>query len=294
MSDILVLGMAVADFVFSVETFPTEAKKYRAHGATVVGGGIAANAAVAIARLGGTPHFVGRLGDDPLAGMILAELEAEGVDTGFVHRAKGGHSMFSSVLVDAAGERQIVNFRGDGLTEKTDWIAKAPAAKAVLVDPRWPDGACFALDLAQERGIPGIVDGETPIDERLLAKASHLALSAQGLRDQVDTDDPAAGLEEFADRVPGWACVTDGENGVWYTTASGIAHEPAFRVDVVDTLAAGDVWHGAFALALAEGQPERDAIRFASATAALKCTQFGGRLGTPDRATVLTFLKEYE
>lgn len=292
MTDVLVLGMAVMDFVFSMETLPTAATKYKADRAEMVGGGIAANAAVAIARLGGQAHFLGRLGDDALATMILNELESAGVDTGRVDRAPGGRSMFSSVYVDAAGERQIVNFRGAGLTEATGWIAEAPRSGSVLVDTRWPDGAVAALDLARAWGVPGIVDGEAPIDPRMLERASHVAFSAQGLRSLADGTTLSNALETLAPRLPGWACVTDGENGVWFTGVSGIEHIPAFRVDVKDTLAAGDVWHGAFALALAEGSAEPDAIRFANATAALKCMTFGGRSGTPDRAAVLEFLKE--
>ncbi|NDR57013.1 PfkB family carbohydrate kinase [Aliiruegeria sabulilitoris] len=294
MARILVLGMAAVDFVLSMDVFPSEPTKYRAKAADIVGGGPAANAAVAIARLGGSPSFIGRLGSDPLADLVLNDLEAAGVGTAHVHRAEGGRSSFSSVYVDARGERQIVNFRGEGLTEEVDWIARLPAPDAVLVDTRWPNGAAAALDMAREWNVPGVVDGEAPIDPRLLEKATHVALSAQGLASLEPGDDLAAALERLTARIPGWACVTDGANGVWYTGARGIDHIPAFAVDVVDTLAAGDVWHGAFALSLAEGQAEADAIRFANATAALKCTTFGGRSGTPDRAAVLTFLKEYE
>ena len=238
--------------------------------------------------------MVGRRGEDRLSELGLGVLEAAGVATDHVHRAEGGRSSFSSVYIDAAGERQIMNFRGEGLTEETGWLADIPPARAVLVDTRWPDGAAVALDLARAWGVPGIVDGEAPIDPRLLEKASHVALSAQGLASLVEGDDLAVSLATLAARLPGWACVTDGANGVWYTAAHGIEHIPAFRVTVKDTLAAGDVWHGAFALALAEGQGEPDAIRLANATAALKCMTFGGRSGTPDRAAVETFLKENE
>jgi sulfofructose kinase len=72
-----------------------------------------------------------------------------------------------------------------------------------------------------------------------------------------------------------------------------VIHDPAFPITAVDTLAAGDVWHGAFALGLAEGMPEREAVRFASATSALKCTRFGGRAGAPRRAEVERFLEEH-
>ena len=89
-----------------------------------------------------------------------------------------------------------------------------------------------------------------------------------------------------------WAAVTDGGNGVWYTGVDGVAHIPAFPIKPVDTLGAGDIWHGAFALAIAEGQEAVDGIRFANATAALKCMKPGGREGCPDRAAVLSFLKD--
>ena len=292
MPQILVLGMAAVDFVLSMDVFPNEPAKFRAKAADIVGGGPAANAAVAIARLGGNPSFIGRLGDDPLADLILGDLEEAGVATNHVHRADGGRSSFSSVYVDARGERQIVNFRGEGLTEDVHWITHLPSASAVLVDTRWPNGAAAALERARAWGVPGVVDGEAPIAPRLLETASHVALSAQGLASLEPSADLPSALACLAGRIPGWACVTDGANGVWYTGETGVEHIPAFRVDVVDTLAAGDVWHGAFTLALSEGQDEAQAIRFANATAALKCTIFGGRSGTPDRAAVLTFLKE--
>lgn len=292
MADLFVLGIAVVDFVFAVEALPREATKYRAEDAEIVGGGCAANAAVAITRLGGTASLAAPLGDDPLGDLILADLAAEGVSSGFVQRAVDGRSSFSSVYVDAHGERQIVNFRGTGLARDADWLNGVPPSDAVLVDPRWPDLAAAALDMARAWGVPGVLDGEAPIDRRLLEKASHAALSRSGLQSLCDIDDPADALAQVAADLPGWACVTDGERGVYYTSGTGIQHVPAYDVPVKDTLAAGDVWHGAFALALAEGQAEHPAICFANAAAALKCMQFGGRAGCPSRAAVEKFLKE--
>ncbi|MDJ0630055.1 MAG: PfkB family carbohydrate kinase [Rhodobacter sp.] len=292
MASLLVLGMAVVDFVFAVDTLPDRPQKYRADRADIVGGGPAASAAVAISRLGGHAALAARLGRDALADLILADLKAEGVSTDLVHRGPGGQSSFSSVYVDAGGERQIVNFRGAGLIEETGWLRDATPADAVLVDPRWPGGAEVALDLAHDWGVPGILDGEAPIAQALLQKASHVAFSRTGLQSLTDLTDPAQALADMARRLPGWACVTDGAGGVYHTEASGIAHTAAFQVDARDTTGAGDVWHGAFALALAEGQDEASAIRFANAAAAIKCTRFGGRSGCPDRAAVSAFLKE--
>ncbi len=292
MADVFVLGMASVDFVFGVQTLPREAQKYRAETADIVGGGIAANAAVAIARLGGRAVLATRLGDDALADLIEADLQAAGVNTAFVHRAPNGRSSFSSIYVDAAGERQIVNYRGEGLTAETAWLQGAGPAQAVLADTRWPDGAAAALRMARDWGVPGVLDAEAPVAPELLRTASHVAFSRAGLSSVRDDADAANALRAVAADLPGWACVTDGENGVFHTDGTSIAHLPAFEVPVADTLAAGDVWHGAFALALAEGQTEPAAMRFASAAAALKCMRFGGRAGCPDRAAVTAFLEE--
>lgn len=291
MTSLLVVGVAVVDFIFALENFPTEADKYRTDDAHVVGGGCAANAAVAITRLGGRAHLAARIGDDLIGDLIVSDLEAEHVETSLIPRARGARSSFSSVYLDRDGERQIVNFRGDGLIDDMEWVARAPRVDAVLADTRWTKGAIAALDVAKDQGIPGIVDGEAPMEPAVLERASHVAFSVQGLQSLTTATAPAEALEEIRGDLPGWACVTDGENGVFFTGPNEIEHIPAFDVEVVDTLAAGDVWHGAFALQVAEGAGERTAITFANAVAALKCTSIGGRSGCPGRDEVNEFLK---
>lgn len=293
MTAILVIGVAVADFVFQVEALPQGARKFRAQTAEIVGGGCAANAAVAIARLGGEAHLGARMGDDQMGDVIVADLQAEGVHTALVQRTPNARSSFSSIYVDGTGERQIMNFRGAGLTQDVAWITDAPPVKAVLADTRWTKGAIAALDMARARGVPGVVDAENPMEHAVLAHASHVAFSRDGLQSYAPGPDLPTALAQAADRLDTWAAVTDGANGVWYTTPGGIDHIPAFPITVRDTTGAGDVWHGAFTLALAEGQSEPQAIRFANATAAIKCQTFGGRNGCPDRPELNDFLKEF-
>ncbi len=292
MARVIVAGVAVVDFVFNVDDMPVRPEKYRAKDAMIVGGGCAANAAVAIARLGGDAVLAARLGEDQMADLILADLQRENVDIEFVHQAKGGCSSFSSIYVDAAGERQIMNFRGSGLTRETDWLEEVPQADAILADNRWPDGAAKMMEIARKRGIPGIIDGEDPIDLESLTNASHVAFSRQGLVALTGENDLAKALKMLESNLPSWLCVTDGLAGVYFLQNGKIEHIPAFKVDVKDTLGAGDIWHGAFALCLAEGAAEPDAIEFANAAAAIKCTQYGGRSGCPDRLTTKIFLKE--
>ncbi len=298
MAKILVTGVAVIDFVFQMDEFPDRPEKYRTHEAVISGGGCAANAAVAIARLGGQAMLSSRLGADGVGDMIVQDIETEGVDCNLVKRFEEGRSSFSSVYLNRAGERQIMNFRDPELPMNAEWLAAQipDDLHAVLADTRWPQGAVVAMEAAKKAGIPGIMDAEAPVDEarEALKLASHVAFSAQGLADFSGSEDLKKGLETAAEELGGWLCVTNGEFGVETLAANKRSHIPAFPVEAVDTLGAGDVWHGAFALKLAEGTAEEEAILFANAAAAIKCTKLGGRLGTPDRYAVEDFMKGYE
>jgi sulfofructose kinase len=295
---ILVAGVAVIDFVFEVDTMPDRPQKYRARDAYITGGGNAANAAVAISRLGGRSMLAARLGDDAIADLILDSLRSDAVDTHLVRRFDGRRSSFSSVFVDAAGERQIVNFRDMDLSHDAGWLeAERPRGlSAVLADTRWGKGAATAMELARNTGVPGIIDAEAPVREAqdALRFASHVAFSMQGLADLTGSVDAPAGLLKARTELDAWLCVTDGGNGAWYLEGDTPVHVPAFQVDAVDTLGAGDVWHGAFALMLAEGTSEREAVHFANAAAAVKCSRSGGRAGYPtlDEARKLLFRQQ--
>ncbi len=296
MTKLLIAGVAVIDFVFQVDEMPRRPEKYRARGAEIIGGGGAANAAVTVARLGGDAMLATRLGDDAIADMILAELQRERVDCRLARRLEGKRSSFSSVFIDARGERQIVNFRDMGMSFDADWLTPTLPARfdAALCDTRWPQGGPAILNAARKLGVPAVVDAEAPIHEAMdtLRAGSHVAFSLQGLRDYCGHEDVERGLRQAAQETGAWVCVTDGENGVTFLASGAVGHVPAFAVEVVDTLAAGDVWHGAFALMLGEGMAEPEAIRIANAVAAIKCTRFGGRAGVPTRAEAEAFMRE--
>lgn len=288
---VLVVGVAVADYVFYVDTFPGAAQKYAARDALIVGGGCGGNAAVAVSRLGGQAFLSTRLGDDGTGDIIVQGLEDERVNLSLTDRS-GERSSCSSILIDAAGERQIVNFRGRGLTNATSRLTDAPDVGAVLADTRWSAGAVAAMELARKRGIPGVLDIEAGADPACFAPASHLAFSMQGLKSACPDMSPDAALARIVTEHGGWACVTLGEEGVLVHSKGRVERIPGNPVAAVDTLGAGDVWHGAFALRLAEGADEITAVRFANAAAALKCMRTGGRAGTPVRTEVDIFMRE--
>lgn len=295
MAGVFCLGIATLDYVYGVEHLPTRGEKYRARDLAVVGGGCAGNASAAIARLGGRSWLATRLADDLTGERIVADLAGEGVDTGFARRVAGLRSPVSAILVDAEGERMVVSYSDPAMPEEPDWLPRAlPAgADAVLADTRWGEGTLAALGLARAAGIPGVLDGDRrPPHPDILAAASHVAFSAQALSEVAGEENPRDGLAKLAQEADNWLAVTLGREGVLFIENGAVAHIPAFTVEVVDTLGAGDVWHGAFALALAERKSEREAIRFASAVAAIKCTRFGGRAGSPRRDEVERFLAE--
>jgi len=290
MVKVVCCGMAVIDFMFMVDEMPQRAEKYRASETKIVGGGGAANAAVAVARLGGQGHLAGRLGDDQIADMIVQDLRAEGVNCDLLKRFENGRSSFSSVLVDRAGERQIVNFRGVGFGDEANWPVME--FDAALADTRWAEGAEELMDRARALGVPGVMDAEAPCRETIPESASHVAFSTQGLKDFASTDDLETGLLFASAKLDAWVCVTDGANGIFVVKDGSVKNIPGFEVEVVDTLGAGDIWHAAFALRLGEGADEFGAVVFANAAAALKCRKFGGRAATPERAEVERFLRE--
>ena len=169
-------------------------------------------------------------------------------------------------------------------------------ADALLCDVRWLPAVEAALAAARARDLPRVIDFELVPEagvEAFIGAASHVAFAREALGQLAGTDDIARGLEELSRRTDAWLAVTCGEQGIFWRDDGRLCQQPAFPVEVVDTLAAGDVFHGALALAIAERRPIAQAVRFAAAAAAVKCTRFGGREGIPERAAVEQLLGRY-
>jgi len=299
MKKVICVGHSALDRVFTVDAWPQSSAKVRATSYAEVGGGMAANAAVAIARLGGEAQFWGPAGEDGVADSMRARLEAEGVDARGLRRCAGLTSSTSAILIDARGERLIVSYRGTALAAPADWLAldQMRLASALLADVRWPQGAGAALRAARRAGIPTVIDGDTAdqaILQALAGEAEYAVFSEPGLACFAGASDIEGGLRRALALGARFAAVTQGGRGVSWIEAgppAGLRHLPAFSVPVVDTLAAGDVFHGAFALELARGKPPAEGLRFAAAAAAIKCTRPEGRNGSPSREEVEKFLR---
>jgi sulfofructose kinase len=295
---ILCAGIAVHDHVYRLDRFPVAGTKTRARQFVATGGGCAANAAVAIARLGGEAALAAPLGgppgEDAIGDWILANLARERVDCTGVVRVCPARSPISAIFVDASGERLIVNERDERLSEARPADPERAVADcdALLVDNRFAE---FVLPLclaARAHGMPIVLDGDRPTraSDRLLRTCTHLVFAADGLRATAGCDDLDRALRSIGHAPDAFVAVTDGARGMLWLERGQPRQSPAHPVEVVDTLGAGDVFHGAFALALAERRTAVDALRFAAAAAAVKCTRFGGINGAPTRVEVEQFL----
>ncbi len=293
---LLCVGHIALDLIFSVSEFPDHPTKTPAHRYHRGVGGMSGNAAVALARLGARVDFCGPVGDDATADVFEAVLRAEGVGLSGLRRVSGASSSVSSIIVDSHGERMIFNAKGSALDAPGPFDpAVLDGVDFVLVDPRCPVWAEAALGEARRRAIPTMLDGELSPQadlQRLVPLADWRVFSERGLLAWQDGE-PEALMQGLAAQDPQRRVVrTLGARGVQWCDAQGqLCHMPAAQAGaVVDTLGAGDVFHAALALALAEGQAEREALRFASAAAAIKCSRPDGIAGAPGRAEVEALL----
>jgi sulfofructose kinase len=300
---VLCTGIAVLDMLFRVERFPKPEVKTQASDFRTVAGGNAANAAVAIAHLGARASFTGPLGGpagtDTVGDTLLKLIAEEGIDVTNCPRVDGVPSPISAISIDGRGERAIANFRDERLaqTRPADPDALVANADAVIADNRFPAYVRDVCVAARKRGIPVVLDADEPRPDsiELLSIVSHVVFSAEGLRATAGTDHLGRALVDISKQTTSFVAVTDGANDVlWLDDDGELRQIPAYKVNVVDTLGAGDTFHGAFTLMLAEQVSVRPAMRFAAATAALKCTRYGGILGAPSRAEVDAFLQKNE
>ncbi|WP_431225291.1 sugar kinase [Serratia sp. L9] len=297
MTRIACVGITVQDRLYYVEKLPEGGGKYVANDYREIGGGPAATAAVAAARLGAEVDFIGRVGDDATGQTLLAELTGFGVNVGHVRRCPQARSSQSAVLVDAQGERIIVNHPSPDLPEEAGWLSGIDFGQydVVLADVRWHQGALTAFTLARRAGVTTLLDADvTPQDIRpLVALADHAAFSEPCLSRMTGETDVGNGLRLAKNDKNGQVYVTKGKHGCFWLENDQLKHQPGFKVEVVDTTGAGDVFHGALAVALGSQPDIALAVRYANAVAALKCTRPGGRAGIPNCDQTDSFLASF-
>ena len=302
---LICVGHTAFDRIYTVDAVVAPPAKVPASAYLEIGGGMAGNAAVAIAHLGGDAHFWGPAGDDEIAERMYKDFTHHGVNAMQMRRFAGCTSSHSAILVDAHGERLIVNLRGNALEQNADWLPlkEIASAGALLADVRWPKGSRVALGAARKAGVVTVLDADTATHEvlhGLAGLADYCVFSEPGFAAFTTTSDTRAGLAEALALGAHVAAVTRGERGCEWLSADApdaLHFLPAFKAVPVDTTGAGDTFHGAIALLLAEaqalagGRPFEEILRFASAAAAIKVQRAGAR-SMPSRTEVETFLAQ--
>ena len=277
---ILCIGMPVRDLTFHTPGVPGRGSKENATAFDEICGGNALNGAIGIVRLGGRASICGPMGDarETSSRFIFDQMAHEGIETKHLIHMPGLVTPISAVMIDPSGERTIVTFRDPEL-----WHVKLPDfdtllddCAAILTESRCAE---FCTELCAEairRGIPVIVDVDRAMSlrEGLLNASTHLVFSSEPLQETADVSDDAQALKKIAKLTPSFLAGTRGPRGTIWLDEKG-SGTPAFPMHTVDTLSTGGVFHGALALAITEKQELRQALRFASAAAALKCTRFG-------------------
>lgn len=291
MPSVICAGLIAADLVFQVAAHPDKGSKNRASNSRMIGGGGARNAAVAIARLGGTASLAGAVGEDALGAFIRESLAEQGVAAQHLRCLTGVRTASSAILITPDGERTIINHRDAALFDGGVTLPDGFPFDAALADTRWPQGAADVLLAARRAGKPGVLDAEAPVEHALdaLQAASHIVFSEQGLSDFMGASDAAA-LRGAAQRLGVWVAVTRGAEPVLCHDGQNMTEVATFPVQAQDTLGAGDVWHGAFVLALAQGLAPLVAARRANAAAALKVARKAHQPPLPSAQEVAALL----
>lgn len=289
--DVLCVGYACIDINFKVAHHPGPDEKIRATGMHSCGGGPAANAAVAIARLGGKAAFCGYLGFDTFGEAHLREFIQAGVETASIYRSDAPTPL-AAVTIKPNGARSIVDFAAtESRVPESLGSLRAHPAKVLLLDGHQPLISLQLIKEARAGGIPIVLDAGSVHDGTLslMHQVDYLIASEKFARHYSQENDPRLALAAL-DGIAPVVAVTRGADGVYWQDNDGHHHLPAFDIEAVDTTGAGDAFHGAFALGLAQGKTLKENMRFASAVGALSCLKAGARTALPELQAVQALL----
>lgn len=292
--DVLCAGYATYDLVFSVGRHPLADEKLFSDAFLECGGGPAANAAVAVARLGLRSAFAGYLGNDKYGDLHLEEFKREKMPTELVYRGTDSTAL-TVAIVKPGGERTLISYRAQTspLNPQTLDLEQV-SFRAVLVDGYEPLIADLLVRKACEIGALSILDAGSVSEgtKSLLPQVDYAVCSEKFARDYSHCDDPREALMFLASKNENVA-LTLGERGLVFSFFNRLGRLPAFQIAARDTTGAGDVFHGAFAVSLLETGDDVQALRFASAVSAISCTRLGGRLSFPRRNEVQQYLDKH-
>jgi len=284
-------GENAVDLVCEVPRFPRHDSKTRMESMVRLGGGTVATACVLCARFGLRTRYVGRIGDDEPGEFSRGDLAKEPLDLD-LHTVPGASSHFSVIIVDqATGGRTIIWNKDPGLRYRAREIPldKLLETQCLLLDSHDPAASVVVAKAARTAGVATVLDIDrvTSESEELLSLVDIAIPSLGFLREFVGDTEWRGALETLGKLCSGLLGVTMGEQGAAFVWEEEIFEFPSFPVDVVDSTAAGDVFHGAFMFAVLQGRSLGGCVRFSNAAGALACTHLGARASIPSLNEVL-------
>ena len=304
MTKVIVFGSINMDLVTKTPRLPIAGETLQGYEFFTAAGGKGANQAVAAARLGASTYMVGRLGKDEFGRQLLSDLQAAGVHTDGVLVDEAASSGVAVIAVDDAGENNIIIVAGaNGQVNQQDVERLSdllPGAVALLLQFEVPLPVVLsAAQAARKVGVPVILDpapAKANIPPELYPLVDIITPNeieaSQLVGFPVDGQEAAAKASvKLREWGVGTVIVKLGAQGVCCATGEETFFVPAFSVQSVDTVAAGDAFNGGLAVGLAEGHPLRQAIVWGAAAGAICATQAGAQPSLPDRETFDAFLK---
>jgi ribokinase len=300
---LLVLGSSNTDMIIRLDRLPRPGETILGGEFVTAAGGKGANQAVGAARAGGAVTFIARVGRDFFGDQAVAGFVQDGINVDYVFRDSTRPSGVALIFVAKDGENCIAVASGANARLSPADVRKARSAfagaKALVVQLETPlETVQAAAELAARQGVPVILNPAParPLPDALLRRVSVLTpneTEAELLTGiAVDSDRAAA---QAADRLLARGVravvLTLGARGAFVATKAMRQRVPGFKVKPTDTTAAGDIFNGALAVALAEARPLVEAVRFANAAAALSVTKLGAQPSAPTRRAIEQFLK---
>jgi ribokinase len=299
--DVLGIGIVTVDEMLYVERYPEPESKVPVLRRVRQCGGLTGTALVAASRLGASCRYAGVLGDDPESDFVRETLLREGIDLRDLDPRRKARPIRSTIVVDESARTRTILFEKDPFDyDSPDWPPAGTVlqARVLFLDHDFAERGLRAARIAREAGIPIVADYERddpPQFAELLATTDHLILSHAFAARITGQSDPSAAARALW--APGRSavvvtCGADGCRWIDRSCPESPGHQPAFPVAVADTTGCGDVFHGAYAAALARGLPLPERLRLASAAAAIKATRLGGQEGIPTLDEANRFLAE--
>lgn len=302
MHEVIVVGDIDTDNFYIVPAIPTWDEGILVTEVYERPGGKGANTASALSRLGFHTGMVSACGDDHFGAIALSGLKNNQVDTGGVTIIPGGKTYYCIMMLDPSGEKAILVVDTgliyppkDVLQNRLPYLLSARHAHFIGIDPL---RMAPTMQAAKEAGLTVSVDLDAAYQgldacRQAVKWADVVFVNRQGARTLFPSNDIPTALSQLHELGPSIAVITSGSEGAYASDGEVYAHAPAFKVKVVDTTGAGDVFSAAFVYGYLQHWQLEPVLRFASGAAALSVTSIGGQSALPTVESVQAFLKDH-